>query len=181
MKKRSGCLKRILIIGMILGIIGAAGLGWMGYEKANTAEANATPIEELGTVYIGDAAIEADTALWEDLLAKVSGNSEAMESITAALGDKTIAEMIAVNCYLPDNDTVSTAIAQKIITHRLSQAYSNEELLFLYQAMTNDPALTAKEPSTTPETDLLADILTYLVENKVIKEDTAKEIKELTK
>ena len=61
MKKRSGCLNRILGIGILLGIIGAAGLGYMGYQKANTAEANATPVKELDTVYIGDTVIETDT------------------------------------------------------------------------------------------------------------------------
>ena len=176
MKKRSGCLNRILGIGILLGIIGAAGLGYMGYQKANTAEANVTPVEELDTAYIGNTVIETDTALWEDLLSEVSGNSEAMQAITAALGDKTIAEMITKTYYLPDDDTVSTAIAQKIITHRLSQAYSNEELLFLYHAMTKEPMPTTTEASDNPETDLLADILQYLIENDLIKEETAAEI-----
>jgi hypothetical protein len=47
--------------------------------------------------------------------------------------------------------------------------------------MTNDPGINGTAPSSTSETDLLADILTYLVENELIKEETAKEIESFTK
>lgn len=177
MKKKSGCFSRILATLMILGIVGAAGLGYLGYQKANEAETKGTPIEELRSAYVGDAPIEENSELLENFLTDLVGDSEVVKDITAALGDNTMADMIAESCYLPDDDTVSTAIGQKILSYRLSKAYSNGELLVIYSGIMGYAPVTIESNSSHLDGNFLNDLLTYLIKQGIIKEETAAEIK----
>lgn len=115
MKKCSGRLRHILLCGILLGLLGTVGLCYMGYEKANTAEAKATPIAELRNTYIGAIDIQSDTTLREQLLQKLIGNEELTESIAASWSDHVFAELIVENYYLPKDDTISTTIGQKLL------------------------------------------------------------------
>ncbi|MBR5329213.1 MAG: hypothetical protein IKV45_03300 [Firmicutes bacterium] len=177
MKKKSGCFSRILAILMILGIVGAAGLGCLGYQKANEAEANKTPTEELRSAYIGDAPIQGENEVLENFLTELVGDNEVVRDITAALGNSTMADMITEGYYLPDDDTVSTAIAQKILSYRLTKAYSNEELLVIYGGIMDYAPATIESSTPHLDRDFLQDLLSYLTEQGILKEETANEIK----
>ena len=81
----------------------------------------------------------------------------------------SVAEMITESFYLPDDDTLSTSIAQRILTHRLSKAYSTEELSMIYCGMMGylPEDLFAAETSS-----FLTDILDYLTEQGIILNET---------
>lgn len=169
MKKRSGCLNHILIIGMILGIIGAAGLGYLGYQKATTAEANATSIEELGNLYLQGETAEETTGTIEDFLTELLGDSDIVKDTIAVLKDDTIAEIITVHHYLPGDETVSTAIGQRILIHRLNKTYTKEELTSIY---CNMMGYTATNLSQEEKDSFLQNILDDLTEQGFIFNDT---------
>ena len=169
MKKRSGCFSRILGILIVIGILGAAGLGYLGYQKAETAESRSIPIEDLGIAYIEGDIPQADTDMIEDFLIGLFGDSEIANDVITALSDDTVAEMITESFYLPHDETISTSIAQKILTHRLSQTYSSGELTMIYCGMMGylPEDLFAEETSS-----FLTDILDYLTEQGIILNET---------
>lgn len=170
MKKRSGGLSRILKIGMFLGLIGLAGLCWMGYQKANEAEANTTAIEGLGNIHLHDETATTTTETIENFLIELFGDSAIVKDAIAALGDDTVAEIITVHYYLPDDDTVSTAIGQKILTHRLNRTYSQAELASIYCDMMGYSATTEITPA--EKESFLQNILDELAEQGIILNDT---------
>jgi hypothetical protein len=169
MKKRSGCFGRTLGILIVIGIIGAAGLGWLGYQKAAEAESGTIPVEDLGIAYIDGKLPQTDTEMIEKFLIGLFGDREIVKDVITALSDDTVAEMITESFYLPDDDTLSTSIAQRILTHRLSKTYSTEELSTIYCGMMGylPEDLFAAETSS-----FLTDILDYLTEQGLILNET---------
>ena len=161
MKKRYGFFHRAIALGILLGLIGTAGLCFLGYQKANEAEASAIAAADLRSAYIGDTEIPSDPNLLENILTEYLGDSEIIKDITAILSDDSVAEMIVKSEYLPDDGEISTAIGQKILTHRLTKFCSEEELLLIWCAMMGyDPA--AFRESTAEETaSILSDLLNY--------------------
>ena len=113
----------------------------------------------------------------ENFLTELVGDNEVVRDITAALGNSTMADMITEGYYLPDDDTVSTAIAQKILSYRLTKAYSNEELLVIYGGIMDYAPATIEGNTTHLDRDFLQDLLSYLTEQGILKEETANEIK----
>ena len=165
MKKRPGCFNRILGILIIVGILGAVGLGWLGYQKADEAESNTISIEDLGIAYIEGDIPQTDTEMIEDFLISLFGDNEIAKDVITALSDDTIAEMITESFYLPHDETISTSIAQKILTHRLSKAYTNEELSMIYCGMMGS---LPEDLSAADSSSFLTDIINYLTEQGII-------------
>lgn len=180
MKKRSGRLRHILLCGILLGLLGTVGLCYMGYEKANTAEAKATPIAELRNTYIGAIDIQSDTTLREQLLQKLIGNEELTESIAASWSNHVFAELIVENYYLPKDDTISTTIGQKLLIYRLQKAYSEEELFYLCGILVGSIAVEqstdALKPTEEENDSFISDFLTVLKDKGILSEEILREL-----
>lgn len=180
MKKRSGRLRRILLCGILLGLLGTVGLCYMGHEKANAAEAKATPIAELRNIYIDAIDIQSDTTLREQLLQKLIGNEELTESIVASWGDHVFAKLIVENYYLPKDDTISTAIGQKLLIYRLQKAYSEEELFYLcgilVGSITAEQSSDALKPTEENSKSFISDFLTVLKDKGILSEEIIREL-----
>lgn len=181
MKKRYGFFHRAVTLGIVLGLIGTAGLCFLGYQKAEKAESAAIPIEDLGIAYIKGDIPQADTERIENILIELFGDHEIVKDIVTALGDDTVAEMITESFYLPHDETISTAIAQKILTHRLSKAYSNAELTLIYCGIHGyAPQSLWEKPTETHDVPFLNDILDYLTEQGILLNDTTNHIESIT-
>ena len=131
MKRHSGCLNRILTVFILLGILAAAMLGYIGDEKANEAEKNAAPVDQLYPIYAGSSPA-AETDLLNAILNSVTEDNEGLKKIRSVLSDDTAAKMIVEAFYLADDGNISTAVGQRILIHRLKQVYTEEELLRIY-------------------------------------------------
>ena len=192
MKRHSGCLNRILTVFTLLGIIAAAMLGYMGYEKANEAEKNAAPIDQLYTIYAGSTPA-AETDLMNALINSVTEDNEGLKKIRSVLSDDTAAKMIVEAFYLVDDGNISTAVGQRILIHRLKQAYTEEELLRIYCGIQGydlsdlESIATLPENGGLPDTETLGDkdasLLTNLIndlkEQGILSEEKATEIENL--
>lgn len=192
MKRHSGCLNRILTVLILLGILSAAMLCYMGYEKANEAERNAAPVDQLYTIYAGSSP-SADTDLLNTLLNSVAEDNEGLKKIRSVLSDDTAAKMIVEAFYFADDGNISTAIGQRILIHRLKQAYSEEDLLRIYCGIQGydltDPESIAALPENGGLTDtetlgdqaasLLTNLINDLKEQGLLSEEKAAEIENL--
>lgn len=192
MKRHSGCLNRILTVLILLGILSAAMLCYMGYEKANEAERNAAPVDQLYTIYAGSSP-SADTDLLNVLLNSVTEDNAGLKKIRSVLSDDTAAKMIVEAFYLADDGNISTAVGQRILIHRLKQAYSEEDLLRIYCGIQGydltDPESIAALPENGGLTDtetlgdkaasLLTNLINDLKEQGILSEEKATEIKNL--
>lgn len=192
MKRHAGCLNRILTVLILLGILSAAMLCYMGYEKANEAERNAAPVDQLYTIYAGSSP-SADTDLLNTLLNSVAEDNEGLKKIRSVLSDDTAAKMIVETFYLADDGNISTAVGQRILIHRLKQAYSEEDLLRIYCGIQGydltDPESTAALPENGGITDtetlgdkaasLLTNFINDLKEQGLLSEEKATEIENL--
>ena len=192
MKRHSGCLNRILTVFILLGILSAAMLGYMGYEKANEAERNAAPVDQLYTIYAGSSPA-ADTDLLNAILNSVTEDNEGLKKIRAVLSDDTAAKMIVEAFYLADDGNISTAIGQRILIHRLKQAYTEEELLRIYcgiqgyyltdlesiAALTENGGLPDTETLGDKAASLLTNLINDLKEQGILSEEKAAEIENL--
>lgn len=192
MKRHSGCLNRILTVFILLGILSAAMLGYMGYEKANEAERNAAPVDQLSTIYAGSSPA-ADTDLLNAILNSVTEDNEGLKKIRAVLSDDTAAKMIVEAFYLADDGNISTAIGQRILIHRLKQAYTEEELLRIYCGIQGydlsdlENIATLPENGGLPDTEtpgkkaktLLTNLINDLKEQGILSEKKATEIENL--
>ncbi len=194
MKRHSGCLSRILMLLICLGILAAVLLGYMGYEKAEKAETTATPVDQLHEVYAGSfSGTLTDTDLPEAILNSVAGDHEVLKKLRAGLSDDTVAKMIVEIHYLPDDGLISTAIGQRILIHRLKQTYTEEELLQIYcglrgynlsnlgdmkNALQNSEI---KDPETLLDkaTPILMNLIDDLKDQGVLSEEKAKELENL--
>lgn len=194
MKQHSGCLRRILSSFILLGFLAAVTLGYLGYRKAETAEAEKTSINQLYTVYAGNSSGEKiNPDLLDTILNGVIGDNVLLQKIRAGFGNDAIAEMITDSYYLADDNEISTAIGQRILIHRLKQAYTETELLQIYcgihgynltdlNDMQNLPQRNDTENADTvlnKAAPLLQDMLNYLQEQNIIPEEKAAEIEEL--
>ena len=192
MKRHSGCLNRILTVFTLLGIIAAAMLGYMGYEKANEAEKNAAPIDQLYTIYAGSTPA-AETDLMNALINSVTEDNEGLKKIRSVLSDDTAAKMIVETFYLADDGNISTAVGRRILIHRLKQAYTEEELLRIYCGIQGydladlESIAVLPENGGLPDTETLGDkaasLLTNLIndlkEQGILSEEKATEIENL--
>ena len=184
MKAKSGFFQRFLSFLILIGFLAGCGLVWLGYQKAEKA-IDKNPIANLYPTYAGDAVIPADFRVSDlkEVLAKFSVNNDELNQALAFFSDHTVAEVITEQLYLPTDDTVSTAIGQRFVVHRLEKAYSQEELLLIcygllgYDLKTKIPDLTTflssneteaiKKLSANAEA-FLTDILTFLKDRKLI-------------
>lgn len=192
MKKHHGCLNRILTVFILLGILSAAMLGYMGYEKANEAERNAAPVDQLYTIYAGSSPA-ADTDLLNAILNSVTEDNEGLKKIRAVLSDDTAAKMTVEAFYLADDENISTAIGQRILIHRLKQAYTEEELLRIYCGIKGydlsglESIQTVPKNSKVQDTETIRDnaipflngIINDLKEQGILSEEKATEIENL--
>lgn len=192
MKRHSGCLNRILTVLILLGILSAAMLCYMGYEKANEAEKDVVPVDQLYTIYAGSSPA-ADTDLLNAILNSVTEDNEGLKKIRSVLSDDTAAKMIVETFYLIDDGNISTAIGQRILIHRLKQAYTEEELLRIYcgiqgydladlesiAALPENGGLPNTETLGDKAASLLTNLINDLKEQGILSEEKAKEIQNL--
>lgn len=135
MKKRGGYLKKFLSLLITAGLIAAAILFYLGYDKADRAEADHTPVADLYTVYVGDNPNHLDfgnTDIVSDLIDSVVDDNSFYGRFLTAFGDHTIASLLVKEVYLPDDEFVSTTIAQRILIYRIEKIYDDNEILLIY-------------------------------------------------
>lgn len=194
MKGHRSCLGRIFSLIFFSGILFAALLGYTGYEKANEAEADRTPINQLYTVYAGNAPnLAAESDLFDAMLNGITGDNELLKKLSAGLGDKTTAKAITKAYYLPDDETITTAIGQRILMHRLKKTYTQKELLAIYcgiqgydmTGLSGEGNLLQKGEIQDPETlkNKAAPFLSHLIQDLqnqgILNEENATEIQNL--
>ncbi len=135
MKKHGGYLKKFLSLLIVAGLIAAAWLFYLGYDKANQAETGHTPVAELYTVYVGDNPENlafGDTDIVTAVIDRVVDKNSFYGRFLTAFGDHTVASLLVKKIYLPDDEFISTTIAQRILIYRIEKVYSAEEILLIY-------------------------------------------------
>jgi hypothetical protein len=195
MKKHTGFLKRILSFLIMAGLVAAAILFYLGFDKADQAEADHTPVAELYTTYVGDNPENIDfsnTDIVATVIDSVVDDNSFYSRLLTAFGDHTVASLLVKEIYLPDDEFVSTTIAQRILIYRMEKAYSNNELLLIYcyvmgyslnnigtieNIIKNNDAESLKDLLNI-NSSLIDDILGYLTENGYLSEENADTIKE---
>ncbi|MGI5874669.1 MAG: hypothetical protein ACOX8R_08455 [Bacillota bacterium] len=184
-RAHGGCFRRVLDILIVLGVISALLLGYMGLKKADEAEANRTPVAELGAVYAGETAASWDALLLDTVMKEFIGDSAVLNRLRSLLGDDSAAALITESYYLPADGDVSTAIGRRVLVHRLKKAYSEQELFAIYCGIMGYDAadeesllsliegigLSGTAPEDLTASDVLRDILNYLNEQDLLSDD----------
>ncbi len=135
MKKHGGYLKKFLSLLIMAGLAAAAILFYLGYEKAEQAEADHTSVANLYTVYVGDNPNHldfGDTDIVSAVIDRVVDENSFYDRFLTAFGDHTVASLLVKEVYLPDDEFISTTIAQRILIYRIEKAYSDNEILLIY-------------------------------------------------
>lgn len=187
MKRRFGCLRRILLWGILLGVLGAVGLGWLGYEKAEAAEAERVPVAELGSLYLGEEPPDIAQVLEPGVLEKLGEIVDENGILGKVIGKGTggfLGNFLAEHYYLPEDDTISAAIGRKILAHRLMKSYSEAELVVLCckiqgtEDILNEGIFDEKDRSEEEYRSFLSDILTTLEHWEIFSEAQIEALRE---
>lgn len=195
MKKHGGYLKKFLSLLITAGLIAAALLFYLGYDKADQAEADHTPVAELYTVYVGDNPENlsfGDTDIVSAVIDRVVDENSFYDRFLTAFGDHTVASLLVKEVYLPDDEFISTTIAQRILIHRIEKVYSTDEILLIYcyvmgyqmDDIATVAALLANGDSDSLkdllkiDSSLIDDILAYLTEKGYLAPEDAAAIEE---
>lgn len=181
MKRRFGCLRRILLWGILLGVLGAVGLGWLGYEKAEAAEAEKGTVAELRTVYLGKDGVALDVLPGREALEGVIGGSGIVDRIFGRESGFLMANFLVDSYYLLEDDTISAAIGRKILACRLMKSYSEEELIALCWGimgdMPDDRMRNILDFSKIGDEASLWDFLTVLEDCGILSEELTEELR----
>lgn len=187
MKRRSGCFRRILLCGILLGVLGAVGLGWLGYEKACAAEAERASVADLGSVYLGEEPIDVAQVLEPGVLEKLGEIVDENGILEKVIGKGTggfFGNFLAEHYYLPGDDTISAAIAGKILAYRLMKSYSEVELAVLCckipgtEDILDGGIFDEKDLSEDEYRSFLSDILTTLEHCEIFSEAQIEALRE---
>lgn len=187
MRRRFGCFRRILLCGILLGVLGAVGLGWLGYEKACVAEAERVPVAELGSVYLGEESSDIAQVLDPGVLEKLGEIVDENGILRKVIGKGTggfLGNFLAEHYYLPEDDTISAAIAEKILAYRLTNSYSEAELAVLCckivgtEDILNEVIFDEKDLSEEEYRSFLSDILTTLEGCQILSEAQIEALRE---
>lgn len=130
------CISRIFKLLFLIILILAGICFYLGYQKAADAEAEKGSVATLYTNKVSPelAAMPLETGMIDTLIDQYAGEGFT-GSIVKSTANGAVAALIAKSYYLTDDETISTFLGQKILTHRLKKTYTKEELTKLYIAL----------------------------------------------
>ena len=193
MKKRSGCLNRLLSAVILAGILAAAALFALGYHKAEEAEA-AAPVSGLYDSYVGDNSkgFHFDAGIVNTLIDSAVDKDSFYGRCLHLFGDHTVANLLVKKIYLSDDGLISTTIAQAILTYRVEKAYDDNETLLIYcyamgygpgdlnsvENLVDKSGVASLKDLVNIDSSFVNDILGYLTEHGYLSEENGAAIKD---
>lgn len=139
-QRSGGLIERILKIIILLGLISAVILAWMGSQKAEEAEKAAVPVKDLYSVYVTDSTtIPQDIKLINGFLEEIPDPNGSLAKIGMVLRGTGLAGAIADEMYLPKDGTVSNAFGRLILRWKVNETYNKKEQFLIYCGIKGTP------------------------------------------
>ncbi|MEG1496596.1 MAG: biosynthetic peptidoglycan transglycosylase [Clostridiales bacterium] len=148
---KHGCLKKIFIALIVLGLFSVAilfGVGYTGYKSAITttplpikiaevqSDEDYLPVEEISPYFLKDIVAVEDKRFYEhsaiDIIGLVRAVATNIANQSLTEGGSTITQQVAKNLYFTNAKSFTRKIAEVFVAHDLEKAYTKDEILEIY-------------------------------------------------
>lgn len=125
----------------------------MGFQKADNAEAETVQVEKLYEVYGTEyGTINTSDTVLQELISNLFPDNKVISTVESAFTDDTLPEAIVKAVYYPSyegenknqeqtyekNTSVSSAIAERILVHRIKKTYDGRELTAILMGISSN-------------------------------------------